>query len=72
MNDVNVAAAGQEDAVEYANCVRYGLAGSIWTTDLTTAHRVAARVECGIMWINCWLHRCCALVCIYIYVCVCV
>ncbi len=27
------------------NSVRYGLAGSIWTNDLTRAHRVAARVE---------------------------
>lgn len=37
--------------------VKYGLAGSIWTADLARAHRVARRIESGILWVNCWLHR---------------
>jgi betaine-aldehyde dehydrogenase len=34
------------------NAVDYGLTGSIWTRDLATAHRAAARVETGCVWIN--------------------
>jgi aminomuconate-semialdehyde/2-hydroxymuconate-6-semialdehyde dehydrogenase len=37
--------------------VPYGLAATVWTQDLDTAHRVAARLESGIVWINCWLRR---------------
>ena len=34
------------------NAVEYGLTGSIWTRDLATAHRAAARIETGYVWIN--------------------
>jgi aminomuconate-semialdehyde/2-hydroxymuconate-6-semialdehyde dehydrogenase len=47
----------EEEAVTSVNSIKYGLAGSIWTNDLTLAHRVARKVESGILWINCWLHR---------------
>jgi aminomuconate-semialdehyde/2-hydroxymuconate-6-semialdehyde dehydrogenase len=47
----------EDEAVAAANGVRYGLAASVWTNDLTTAHRVARRLESGIVWVNCWLHR---------------
>ncbi|HNF47142.1 MAG TPA: aldehyde dehydrogenase family protein, partial [Chitinophagaceae bacterium] len=30
---------------------------TIWTNDITKAHRVAAKVESGIIWVNCWLLR---------------
>jgi betaine-aldehyde dehydrogenase len=37
---------------EQVNAVEYGLTASIWTNDLTTAHRAAANVEAGFVWIN--------------------
>ncbi len=46
-----------EDAVEMANAVRYGLAGSVWTQDIKTGHRVAAALESGMVWVNTWLLR---------------
>ncbi len=43
--------------IEYVNAVRYGLAGSVWTSNLLTGHRVPARMHTGMVWVNCWLHR---------------
>ncbi len=45
------------EVLRYANSVRYGLASTVWTENLTRAHRVAASLEAGIVWINCWLLR---------------
>jgi aminomuconate-semialdehyde/2-hydroxymuconate-6-semialdehyde dehydrogenase len=47
----------EEEVVGYVNNVRYGLAGSIWTTNIKTGHRIAHAIDSGIIWINCWLHR---------------
>jgi aminomuconate-semialdehyde/2-hydroxymuconate-6-semialdehyde dehydrogenase len=47
----------EEEALKYANSTTYGLAGTIWTENLTRAHRVAAQLQSGIIWINCWLFR---------------
>ena len=38
--------------LEQVNAVEYGLTASIWTNDLGTAHRAAANVEAGFIWIN--------------------
>jgi aminomuconate-semialdehyde/2-hydroxymuconate-6-semialdehyde dehydrogenase len=46
-----------EEVVGYANSVRYGLSSTVWTEDLSRAHRVAAAIESGIVWVNCWLLR---------------
>ncbi|TVQ58905.1 MAG: aldehyde dehydrogenase [Phycisphaerales bacterium] len=47
----------EEEALALANGVRYGLAAMVWTSDLNRAHRVAARLEAGIVWVNCWMVR---------------
>ena len=47
----------EEEAIALANATQYGLAASIWTNGISKANRVAAKVECGIIWINCWLLR---------------
>eukprot|EP01060_Flectonema_neradi_P006541 TRINITY_DN1442_c4_g1_i1.p1 TRINITY_DN1442_c4_g1~~TRINITY_DN1442_c4_g1_i1.p1 ORF type:complete len:519 (+),score=127.14 TRINITY_DN1442_c4_g1_i1:51-1559(+) len=45
------------EAVEIANETQYGLAGSVWTSDLNKAHNVAGALETGMVWVNCWLLR---------------
>jgi aminomuconate-semialdehyde/2-hydroxymuconate-6-semialdehyde dehydrogenase len=47
----------EEEVLTMANSVKYGLASSVWTNDLKRAHRVAEKIEAGIVWINCWLLR---------------
>lgn len=47
----------EEEVLMMANSVEYGLAATVWTENLTRAHRVAHILESGIVWINCWLLR---------------
>jgi aminomuconate-semialdehyde/2-hydroxymuconate-6-semialdehyde dehydrogenase len=47
----------EEEALEMANATQYGLAATLWTQDVTRAHRVSAKVDSGIVWVNCWLLR---------------
>jgi len=47
----------EEEAIALANGVPYGLAGTVWTSNLSRAHRVAERIQAGIVWVNCWLLR---------------
>lgn len=47
----------EEEAIALANASPYGLAATIWTTNLGRAHRVAAKVDAGITWVNCWFLR---------------
>ena len=42
----------EEEAVELANGTHYGLAAGIWTTDVRLAHRMAAKLRAGTVWIN--------------------
>jgi aminomuconate-semialdehyde/2-hydroxymuconate-6-semialdehyde dehydrogenase len=47
----------EDEVINKANANDYGLATTIWTTNLSRAHRVAARVEVGITWVNSWFLR---------------
>ncbi len=47
----------EAEVLMMANSTPYGLACTIFTENLSKAHRVAAKIESGIVWINCWLER---------------
>lgn len=47
----------EEEALAMANGTSYGLSATLWTSDLTRAHRISAQLKCGIVWVNCWLYR---------------
>ena len=47
----------EQQAVDIANNTRYGLAGSVWTSDLEKGRRVAEGIDTGMVWVNTWLHR---------------
>src|SRR3954454_1162697 len=47
----------EEEVINHANDVEYGLSSSVWTQNLSRAHRVAERINTGTVWVNCWLVR---------------
>ena len=47
----------EREVVRQANCTPYGLAASIWTENLSRAHRMAEQIAAGVVWINCWMLR---------------
>ncbi len=47
----------EDEVLKYANSTRYGLSVTVWTENLSRSHRIAAQIEAGIVWINCWLLR---------------
>lgn len=47
----------EEEALQLANTSDYGLSATIWTQDISRANRIAAQVQSGIIWVNCWLLR---------------
>ena len=47
----------EEEALALANGTDYGLAATLWTSNLKRAHRMAANLHAGIIWVNCWLVR---------------
>ncbi|MFL6467616.1 MAG: aldehyde dehydrogenase [Pyrinomonadaceae bacterium] len=47
----------EQEVLGYANSVRYGLSSTIWTENLSRAHRMSAKIESGIVWVNCWMLR---------------
>ena len=47
----------EEEVLKMANSTQYGLAATLWTSDLQRAHRMADQLHSGIVWINAWLVR---------------
>jgi len=47
----------EEDVIRLANDTPYGLAASVWSSNLARAHRVAAQLAVGVAWVNSWLLR---------------
>jgi aminomuconate-semialdehyde/2-hydroxymuconate-6-semialdehyde dehydrogenase len=47
----------EEEVLHMANSTQYGLAATLWTSDLKRAHRMADKIQTGIVWINSWLVR---------------
>lgn len=47
----------EDEAVAWANSTRYGLAASLWSQDVSRCHRIAAQLDSGILWVNCWMRR---------------
>ncbi|KKL69452.1 hypothetical protein LCGC14_2114830, partial [marine sediment metagenome] len=47
----------EEEAIALANETNFGLASALWTENVSRAHRVADKIEAGIVWVNCWFLR---------------
>lgn len=47
----------EEEGIQLANDTKYGLAASVWTSDIQRGHRVAQRMDVGIAWVNTWYLR---------------
>jgi len=47
----------EDEVVEMANDTPYGLCATVWTQDLSRGHRVAAQMDVGVCWVNCWFLR---------------
>ena len=47
----------EEHAIELANGTQYGLSASVWTNDIGRGHRMAERIDSGVVWVNTWMVR---------------
>ncbi len=47
----------EDEAIAMANNTKYGLTASVWTSNLSRAHRVSRQMNAGITWVNCWFLR---------------
>uniref|UniRef100_A0A4X1V9Z7 Aldehyde dehydrogenase domain-containing protein n=1 Tax=Sus scrofa TaxID=9823 RepID=A0A4X1V9Z7_PIG len=47
----------EEEVIQRANSVKYGLAATVWSGNVGRVHRVAKKLQSGLVWTNCWLIR---------------
>lgn len=47
----------EEEVIKRANSVKYGLAATVWSSNVGRVHRVAKKLQSGLVWTNCWLIR---------------
>ena len=47
----------EEEVIKMANSTKYGLSASIFSLDISRAHRVAAKIDSGVVWVNTWMLR---------------
>ena len=47
----------EEEVIEMANSTKYGLSASLFTRDISRAHRVASNIDSGVVWVNTWMLR---------------
>ncbi|KAK7835398.1 hypothetical protein U0070_017934 [Myodes glareolus] len=47
----------EEEVIKRANSVKYGLAATVWSSNVGRIHRVAKKLQSGLVWTNCWLIR---------------
>ena len=47
----------EEEVISMANSTKYGLSASLFSKDLSRAHRVAAKIDSGVVWVNTWMLR---------------
>lgn len=47
----------EEEVISRAKGIRYGLSATVWSRDVGRMHRVARKLQAGLMWTNCWLVR---------------
>ena len=48
---------GEAQALDYANGTAYGLTATVLSSNTARCHRLAAKLEAGLIWINCWMLR---------------
>jgi len=47
----------EEEVIQMANGTSYGLSATLWTSNLNRAHRMSAKLEAGVVWVNTWMKR---------------
>ena len=47
----------EDDVIKMANATKYGLSASIFTSNVSKAHRMSSKINSGIIWINSWMMR---------------
>ena len=47
----------QQEVLKQINAVEYGLSGSVWTKDIKKGHKLAQKIQSGMVWVNCWANN---------------